>query len=50
MVFDGTGTENDDAIEHLVRQVKDTVAGLLSDARPAHERRVKPLPLLGGDT
>jgi hypothetical protein len=49
MVFDGTGTENDDAIEHLVRQVKDTVAGLLSDARPAHERRVKPLPLLGGD-
>jgi 1-acyl-sn-glycerol-3-phosphate acyltransferase len=49
MIFDGTGTENDDAVEQLVRQVKDTVAGLLSDARPGHERRVKPLPLLGGD-
>jgi 1-acyl-sn-glycerol-3-phosphate acyltransferase len=49
MQFEGSGTEDDETIERLVARVKDTVAGLLAEARPAHERRVKPLPLLGGD-
>ena len=38
-----------EAAQNVADQVKDTVGGLLTEARPAHERRVKPLPLLGGD-
>ena len=48
MHFEGTGTEDDETIESLVARVKATIAGLLEDARPAHERRVPPLPFIGG--
>ncbi len=48
LLFDGTGTEDDETIEGLVAEVKATIAGLMAEARPAHERRVRPLPFIGG--
>ncbi len=48
MVFEGDGSEDDDTIEAMVQQVQKTIAEMLVAARPAHERRVRPLPFLDG--
>ncbi len=44
MMFEGTGNEDDETIGRYVEQVKGAIAALLDDARPGHERRVRPLP------
>jgi 1-acyl-sn-glycerol-3-phosphate acyltransferase len=49
LIFEGDGNEDDEAIGRCVAEVKASIAGLLADARPAHERRVRPLPsFIGG--